>query len=140
MDRRDVLTLAGAATLMAATQAGAADNVHHHANKYQALATAAAACVSKGQVCLSHCLELLGNGDKEMGSCAQAVNPMLTLATALQDLANQQSKYLPGLAKLAVEACQACEKECRKHEKMHAACKACADSCAELIKRGNAIA
>lgn len=139
MDRRDVLTLAGAATLMAATQAGAAEN-HHHANKYQALATAAAACVSKGQVCLSHCLELLGNGDKEMGSCAQAVNPMLTLATALQDLANQQSKYLPGLAKLAVEACQACEKECRKHEKMHAACKACADSCAELIKRGNAIA
>jgi len=36
--------------------------------------------------------------------------------------------------------CEACEKECRKHEMKHAECKACADSCAACLKECQKIA
>jgi Cys-rich four helix bundle protein (predicted Tat secretion target) len=103
--------------------------------KYQALADATSDCVAKGQACIAHCLVLLGDGGKEMGACAKAVNQMLALCGALQSLANQQSNLVPALAKTALEACQLCEKECRKHENHHATCKACAESCAACIKQ-----
>ncbi|WP_133665514.1 hypothetical protein [Paraburkholderia sp. BL10I2N1] len=83
----------------------------HHAGHYKALADAAGTCVSKGQVCVTHCLDLLATGDKEMAACSQSVVQMLALVTAVQALANQDSHYLPGLAKVALDACNDCAEE-----------------------------
>jgi Cys-rich four helix bundle protein (predicted Tat secretion target) len=135
MNRREILlgglALAGS-TIVSNVQA--ADKNHQHDHHHAAtanteLTNAAADCIQKGQVCLSHCLDLLGQGDKEMASCAKSVNQMLALCGALQQLANQESAYLPRLATLAKDACKKCEDECKKHADKHEACKACGESC-----------
>lgn len=143
MNRREAL-LSGAA-LAAATFVGYAKAAemehHHHAAMVNAgLVAAAADCIQKGQVCLSHCLQLLGQGDKEMAACAKSVNQMLALCGALQSLANQESAYLPQLAKIAMDACNQCEDECKKHADKHEACKACGESCNACAKECKKIA
>lgn len=137
MNRRELLlggmALAGAA-LAGSVQASEHDHHgHHHAAPNAALAAAAADCVQKGEVCLNHCLELLGQGEKEMASCARSVNETMALCAALQQLANQNSAQLKKLAAIALEACQKCEEECKKHDK-HEQCKACGESCAACAK------
>ena len=102
---------------------------HHTMSKNADLVAAAADCVQKGQVCLNHCLYLLGQGNQEMAACATSVNQMLALCGSLQALANQESAYLPALAKIAMDACHKCEDECKKHADKHEACKACGESC-----------
>jgi len=130
MNRRDLLiggaALAGAA-LSAAAVAG--EHAHHQHGASNALAAALADCIQKGQVCQSHCLDLLADGEKSMAACAKSVNQMLTLCSALQQLANQQSQHTAKLAGLALKACRECEEECKKHADKHEACKACGESC-----------
>ena len=133
------------AVLLAAASGSALTQEHDHSkmghgNPSQSLISAAADCVVKGQACLAHCLVLLGDGDKSMAGCAKAVNQMLALCGALQNLGAQQSGLLPALAKVALDACQQCEKECSKHKDKHAECKACMDSCQNCIKQCKAIA
>lgn len=143
MDRREMLGSMGALAMAAvAAQASAADHDHHHHHgaKNQALVDSASDCVKTGEACINHCLDLLAQGDKEMATCAKSVNEMLAVCAALQRLATTDSKFLPKYAKLAGEVCDACEKECRKHEKKHAECKACADSCAVCLKECKKIA
>jgi Cys-rich four helix bundle protein (predicted Tat secretion target) len=94
------------------------------------LARTASDCVSKGEVCLTHCYELLAQGDKSMASCAKTVREMLAICTALRSLASQEAPALPKVAGVALEACNRCEAECRKHEKTHSQCKECGDACA----------
>ena len=133
MDRREALIGTGMLALSAlavAERASAQESPHmHHGGHYAALADAAGACASKGQVCVNHCLDLLGSGDKDMAACAKSASQMLSLCTALQGLANQDSRYVPGLAKVAMDACNDCEAECKKHADKHAPCKACMESC-----------
>jgi len=137
MNRRNAL--AGTAVAIAATLATSAwaqsQHEHHHMHgaPLDNLAAAAADCSAKGQACLAHCLVLLGNGDKVMAECAQSVSQTIALCNALQSLAAQKSPLVAALAKVTLEACQSCEKECRKHEQ-HAQCKACAESCVACIK------
>jgi Cys-rich four helix bundle protein (predicted Tat secretion target) len=138
MDRRTLLlsgvALAGAA-LVGSAQASEHDHSHHHdAPAHTSLATTAADCLQKGQVCLNHCLELLGQGEKEMAACAKSVNQMLALCGALQQLANQDSKQLSRLAAIALDVCQQCQEECKKHADKHEACKACGESCEACAK------
>jgi Cys-rich four helix bundle protein (predicted Tat secretion target) len=138
------MTHTGAAVLAAlSTAAMAADDphAHHHAhgNPYQGLIAATADCGAKGQICVSHCIELLGQGEKEMAACAKSVSQMLALCGALESLAIQQSAYAPALIKTALESFAACEKECRKHESKHVQCKDCADACANCIKQCKAL-
>ena len=145
MDRRELLQSAVAFTFVAAaTSAIAADDHSHHQHgagaKYQPLIDATGACIAKGEVCLAHCLTLLGDGDKSMAGCAKAVNQMLALCSALQKLAAQNAPQAKALAKVALEGCTECEKECKKHADKHAECKACAESCAECIKQCKAFA
>lgn len=146
MDRRELLQSAAAFTLAAmATSVSAAEDHNHHQDqgsrsKFQGLIAATGDCVAKGQACLAHCLVLLGDGDKTMADCAKAVNQMLALCGALQNLAAQNSKLTPGLAKVALDACTECERECKRHEDRHAECKACRESCTECIKQCKAIA
>ncbi len=141
MERRDLMkTLAAAAAGAVSVQALAADHAHHqhdHGNtpkKYAAVVASSAECLQTGQACLAHCLVLLADGDKPMAACAQSVNELLAACDALMKLAAQESRFTPAMAKVAAEVCAACEKECRKHEKKHAECKACADACAACLK------
>lgn len=148
MNRRELLlgsmALAGAAIAGSAQAAehGHMAHEHHHdaASGNAALAAAASDCLQKGEVCLSHCLDLLGQGDKDMADCAKSVNQMLALCGALQQLANQRSKQLPKLASIAMDACKQCEDICKKHADEHESCKACGESCAACYRECKKIA
>lgn len=148
MNRRELLlsgvALAGAA-MVGSSQAAEHDHMMMHDHQHgapanAALAAAASDCLQKGQVCLSHCLVLLGQGEKDMAGCAQSVNQMMVLCDALQQLANQNSKHLPKLASIAMDVCKQCEDECKKHADKHEVCKACGESCAACYKECKKIA
>ena len=68
MERREILKSAGlAAMAVMAGNALAAEHDHHMhgaGGKLQPLIEAAGSCIQKGEACLSHCLILLGNGEK----------------------------------------------------------------------------
>ncbi len=145
MERREMLGTLGALALagVAAKTANAAeDHSHHHMGgaKFQSVINAAADCISKGEICLAHCLVLLGDGDKAMASCAKSVSQMLALCGALQKVAAQSAPQTKALAKVALDACSECEKECKKHADKHAECKECRESCLECIKQCKAVA
>lgn len=145
MNRRNAISQAAVTLLaVATTTAMAQDHAHHHhapqGGKYQALAESSSDCVLKGQACLAHCLVLLADGNQEMARCAQLVSQLLAVCGALGNLAQQQSTLVPAMAKIAREACEVCEKECRKHENKHAECKACAEGCANCIQQCKALA
>jgi Cys-rich four helix bundle protein (predicted Tat secretion target) len=127
MNRRQVLTrvgfLAAAATTVEQSRSQGSAGV---VNK--ALLSAHSECVSKGEVCLSHCLELLATGDKSMGPCAKVVNEMLAVCGAVRDLAAQGAPALSKLAGVCLDVCKRCEAECRKHA--HSQCQDCAAACA----------
>jgi Cys-rich four helix bundle protein (predicted Tat secretion target) len=147
MNRRELLlggmALAGAA-MVGNAQAAAHDHMHghqHDAPANAALAAAASDCVQKGEVCLNHCLELLGkDGGRDMAACAQSVNQVLAICDALQQFANQNSRQLAKLASVAMDVCKQCEDECKKFADVHAACKACGESCAACYKECKKIA
>ncbi len=141
MNRRELLL--GAAAMAAAATAGqafAAEHDHEHMNMAMAhdhhgmsprndkLIAVAADCAAKANVCLQHCLVLLGEGDTKMAACAKSSSQAAAVCAALQQLASGQSAHLPQMAKLAMEICKECEDECRKTEQ-HPECKACKEAC-----------
>lgn len=138
MDRREMLL--GVAAAAIATTAGAADDHqhqhhhHHDKHKHQALIDSAAHCVATGEICVDHCIELLGQGDKVMAKCARSVNQLIAICTALRSVAAQDGTQLMKMVKVAMDVCKECEDECRKHEK-HPQCKDCADACADCYKQ-----
>ena len=142
MDRRDVLKSAGAFTLAAMASAAWAEehhheqmHEHHHSgNPNTKIIETASACIEKGNLCVAHCLVLLGDGNKEMAACARSVQQTLAICTALQQLASQQSTHLGEMAKLAAKACKECEDECKKHADKHEECKSCMDACKDCRK------
>lgn len=142
MNRREWLlggmALAGAAV---AGRAQAGEHEHHHgASAQTGLAAAAADCVQKGEICLSHCLDLLGQGDKVMAVCAKSVSQTMAICSALQQFANQNSEHTAKLAAVAMDVCKQCEDECRKHADKHESCKACGESCAACYRECRKIA
>lgn len=143
MDRRDVLKSAGAFTLAALSSAALAESHehHHHGGHPNAkVIGTATTCIEKGQICVAHCLTLLGDGDKAMAGCAKSVSQMLAVCSALQQLAIQESKHLKEIARLAAKTCQECEKECKKHADKHEVCKDCMDACTACRKECEALA
>ena len=144
MNRRELLL--GGIALAGASVIGntfAAEHKHDHMHMTAAntsLNSATADCIQKGQACLSHCLILLGDGDKSMAECAKSVNQMLALCGTLQSLSNQNSKLLARTAAIAMDACNQCADACRKHADKHAECKACGESCVACAKECKKIA
>ena len=138
MDRREAVTRTGLlalAGLATAAKVAAEEGPHvHHGVRHKALADAAGTCVGTGQACLDHCIAHLSQGDKDLPACAKSVTQMLALCSALEALANQDSKYLVKLASVTAEACQDCEEECKKHADTHEACKRCGESCRACYK------
>lgn len=145
MNRRELLL--GGVALAGVSIAGKAfaveDHEHHHQHVGAVntdLISATSECVQKGEICLAHCLVLWGQGDQEMARCAQSVNQMLAVCGALQQLAAQESSFLPNQAKIAMDVCKECEDECKKHADMHEACKACMEGCVSCYKACKKIA
>ena len=150
MNRRQFIGGTAAISLAAATTLANAHGHHDHGshshaahstdNAYEAARKAAGHCVAAGQVCLAHCITLLGKGDTSMKDCAAAANQMLALCGAMQNLAAQNSRLTPSLAKVCIEACKQCAAACQKHAAHHAECKACYESCTDCIKECEKIA
>lgn len=129
-----MLAAAGNAAFAAGNTQQHAGHEHMHdmqgsGNKNQGLIDAAADSVKKGQACLQHCIESLSQGDKELGKCAMAVNDMIAACVAIGQLANYNSPHLAKMAKVVMDICQECEKECRNFDKKHEVCRVSADSC-----------
>jgi len=145
MDRREMLKVATGGLMLAAAgnTAFAAEKtkqpaVHQHShvqNKYQSLIDAAADSVKKGHACLSHGLYMLSEREyKEMAICAMRVSDMVAACTAIGQLATYNSPNLIKMAKVVMDICKDCEKECRKFEKEEVICKQTADSCVTCFK------
>ena len=100
----------------------------------KALLDAAVNCGKVAEVCLAHCQRSLSTGDTMLKDCSRSVSELIPVCNALASLAAQGSAFLPKYAKMALEICKSCEKECRKHEGHHIQCKDCADACAACAK------
>ena len=152
MNRRSFIQSAAAVSLAAAATGAAAHGAHKHdahaksasapvaKNPYGAVQAAAAHCVTTGQSCLDHCIRLLSAGDKSMADCAKNVNQMLAFCTAVTNLAAQNSVLLPQIAKICVQAGQACADACKQHADHHAECRACYESCVKCAEECGKIA
>jgi Cys-rich four helix bundle protein (predicted Tat secretion target) len=154
MNRREVLDLVTAAGLMsigaAAVDAGTppasqmqnASGMHDHAamsGKYATLVAATSKCVNTGDICLNHCLTMLGQGDKELAACAMTVRDTIAACTALRELAAANSPHVAALAKVVGDVCRDCKAECDKHEK-HQVCRECGEACAQCAKECDRVA
>ena len=127
MNRRQVLSGAGflAAAAVTVEQARSQSSAGV-ANK--AVVATAGDCLSKGELCLSHCHEMLATGDKSMGACAKTVSEMIAVCGAMLSLAAQGAPSLSRFATVCLDVCRRCEAECRKHVQ-HTPCKDCATAC-----------
>ncbi len=152
MNRRDVLfsSVAGVAAVALAgnalAQGGAKAAVPAKSTDVRAALLASLAdCQRTGDLCLAHCAEELGKGNKSMGRCNKSVQEMLALVRALSTLAAHESKHAKQLATLCATACKECKEACAEHQAhfghgMHLACKECMDACAECEKACRAYA
>ena len=114
--RRDLLK--GAVVASAAMASGTvfgSSNHHHHSNSNTELVDTALDCIKTGQACLDHCFELFKQGDNSVAECADTVNEMLAMCTALTQMASSQSKHLAEVAKVCAAVCRDCKKACRIH-------------------------
>ncbi len=151
MNRRELLL--GAVAMTAAATAGKAfaaehdhmnmdhmSMAHNHQSKLnEKLIAAASDCALKANICVQHCIDLLGQGDTTMAACAKSSSQVTAVCTALQQLASAESKHLAQFAKVAMEICKECEEECKKTEK-HPECKACKEACAACYEECKKIA
>ena len=144
MNRRELILGAAALAATATTsRAFAASHEHEHkhasAAKHDKLIAAAADCTVKADLCLQHCIVLLGKGETDMAACARSASQAAAICTALQQLAASNARQLPQLAKVAMDICKECEEECKKTER-HPECKACKEACIACYKECKAIA
>jgi Cys-rich four helix bundle protein (predicted Tat secretion target) len=146
--RRHVLSgLAGAAGILLAGRALASEDKggHEHGGKHYTpgvrnkkhadLVAAVNACTSKGEACLSHCMETFLQGDTTMAECADAVQQMLPVCRAMSSLGVYDSPHLKDLGRACMGVCTDCEKVCREHAEHQKECKECADACAAVIEQ-----
>jgi Cys-rich four helix bundle protein (predicted Tat secretion target) len=128
MNRRQVLCGVGFLAAAAATvEQGRSQSSAGVPNR--ALVGTASDCLSKGQLCLTHCHEMLATGDKTMGACAKTASEMVAVCAAMLSLAAQGAPSLSKFATVCLDVCKRCEAECRKHIQ-HSPCKDCATACA----------
>ena len=142
--------LCGSAAAIAAATGGAAlaadghdghgaHAAHHTAHgagsgaRHAEVIAAAGVCVQNGEVCLAHCIQLLGEGDVSMKDCAASVSAMLPMAQTLARLAALDVKRLKLFALVAIDFFKDCAAACRAHEAHHAACRDCMACCEDAI-------
>lgn len=114
------------------------DHSHHHGHDGHVqpdhgLLDAASECVQKGQLCIQHCLVLLGQGDTSMVECAQAVSDMLAVTQAIAALAAASSRHLKAQVAVGKEVCERCKAACDVHAGKHPTCRDCAEACGAAL-------
>lgn len=139
ISRRELLIGAGAlASGLVSAGAFAGDHKGHrhedHAPKHPDLLTAVSDCLTKGQLCIAHCLVSFKEGDTTLAECANKVNEMYAICDAFAYLLAANSTYVKDYARICIAACDDCEKECRKHDKDHVECKDCGDACEKVVE------
>lgn len=97
-------------------------------------------CTTVGEVCLTHCLRRLAQGDGSLGECAMRVREMLAVCRVTETLAAAGSEYLSQAAALCADVCESCRLECEKHASHHRECAECAKACAAVIPLAKAVA
>ena len=143
LDRRNLLRV-GVGLAAYASVARAADDGAQKpaapaaANAGPTFAHAIAQCITAGNVCLDHCLVLLGSGDTSLAECSKAVRDMLAVCNAAQILVVSKPAYVKPAVQLCIDACTDCEGACRKHAEHHLVCKNCAEACAATVKAAHA--
>lgn len=95
---------------------------------------AAAECMVTARVCLDHCINEMGQGNKTLYECAKSVEEVIAGCEALISFGAIQSSQFKTMTKMCIDICNSCEKVCRKHANHHEECKSCADSCVECVK------
>jgi Cys-rich four helix bundle protein (predicted Tat secretion target) len=146
MERREFMTVIGAVAAAASTSSAFAEEagkaaapVHHmHPPIYKAVSETSAKCVLEGNNCLRHCFGMLSMNDSSMAECTKASFDVIAACGALETLASVNSSYTPAFAKIVMDMCLACKKECDKFPQysecvdMGASCKACAEECRKI--------
>ncbi len=136
LTRRSALgsAAAGLLAVVAPVFARAADHTTHAAHgRYHDLVDVTLNCVGWGQQCQKHIMGLFASGDTSLAQCSVRIQDMIAVCNALASLASAESDYLKPLARVCIDVCDACEKECRKHEQKHAICKETADACTQVV-------
>ena len=97
--------------------------MNYHENKK--CIEACLACAAICNHCASSCLK--EDDVKMMARCIQLDMECAALCYAAVQLMSLGSEKAKELCRLCAEACEACAKECGKHNNEH--CKECADAC-----------
>jgi Cys-rich four helix bundle protein (predicted Tat secretion target) len=130
--------IAGAVALVTVAGNLLADDKDKKANtykpKYRKAMESASECLTKAQICQTHCIEDLASGSKMLADCLRTVNDVISACTAFISIASANSKFSKKTAELCIDICEACQKECKKHASHHEICKECGESCKACIE------
>jgi Cys-rich four helix bundle protein (predicted Tat secretion target) len=141
MNRRDLVSQTATLSVLAAAATAAGPLMAQAAKGGNAKLTAALSeCIRECEVCLTHCIEKLSEGDKSMANCAASVRECIAMCEALLTVATTKSPRTKQLAALCAATCRDCEKACRQHEKHHVVCKECAEACKRCADACEAVA
>jgi Cys-rich four helix bundle protein (predicted Tat secretion target) len=128
----------GTSTLLAQAAAPAHDHAAMMAapaapSRFGKLVAPYQECVRASQACMSHCQQLLAQGDKSLGACLKTALDTEVVCSAVLKLANLNSQFTAAMAKQSISVMQACVEACKEHVGHHAECKACHDACLKAI-------
>ena len=148
MNRKEFIrnTAVGVATIGVINSLSAQEHKHgmdmptKSSNKKNAKALMSAIhCKLAAEICLSHCIDEMGKGDKTLLGCAISTRETIAICDSFIQIASQDSKYTKKTASLCAEICKNCAAECKKHAKHHIICKECMDSCLACAKEMTAV-
>lgn len=91
-------------------------------------------CARACEICIAHCQTLLAQGDTMLADCLKKCLELVPLCDATETLLNYKSVYAAKIAKICLEACQACAESCKPHIAHHQQCKACYEACLKCIE------
>ena len=153
MERRDFLSataaVAGGAVI---GKAHASQSAHKHhkmikstlsSQEQASILQSTRECIAAGNACVAHCARSLASGSTMMAECNLAVQSMLPLTQAMNQVAQLNSakkERISALASACMKFCEDCLAACEPHTKMHEECRKCAEACKSCIKACKKIA
>lgn len=111
---------------------------HHHSSStgsnFSKLKQSVSRCIISAEDCISHCIKLMGKGDKSLEKCASASRDVIAACQAFLTLISNESSFSKKMAGICIEICESCIAECKKHASKHEACKTCMEACKNCIQ------
>lgn len=105
------------------------------------LIEAASKCVLYANISLQHSLQLLNQGEKKFADHAKMAQQIVSICSALSQMAKFKSSHLLKLASIAKDMCKNCEQLSRQFDShseslaLGDACKSCIKECDLLLVR-----